>query len=818
MKTLVRRSAVRLFATVLLIQIGVTASFAQVSVNDPNFTHEFLYFGNGITAMQFDPDGNLWGAEKQGRLLRFSESSGSLTPETMLDLTGSVNPALEGGFIGFVFDPDFDTNGFLYLHYTTNSDQRIVRLTYDSMMDSISPATETNILTGLPHAESFHKGGDIDFDPTDNDHLIVALGDDGNPSRAQNLDFYEGKYLRIDKATGLGVSSNPFYDGDPDSVRSRIWLSGLRNPFRFAFHPSVPVSNVLYISENGDATDRISWARSGSDGNWNSNGDGSISCVGGCFLNPADPNHRVMVAIEPSQIGIVIATSGPFAVSGNPTLYAGNWFPNEYSIRRYTLSGTDLDVATDVDGSSPFVNNLVGVDLQFGDDGCLYTSSSNGDAALNAGSIERVCFTAGTPPVANFSNTPDPITGVAPLQVQFTDQSSDVDGSIASYDWDFGDGNGSSVANPSHTYNTPGNYTVRLTVTDDVGLTDFLERSATVSASGNVSLQVTVRDASNLPDTALNEMVTLALFQRDGTTPIAFTGGTGTDGNEILTQSDGTIDQLLDLNFVDDGLIVAVNPDQSFGVGQTRFGASFPAQSPPATINRTVYLAPAMIRGEVSTTTGDVPQVDVGVNSNGMPYTVAGGRDHTDQPTGILHRVDTDSAGYFTLPIRIADVPGTFSLDTPGDTNEDQYGDVILDTTLTQAETLPANILLGVLGGGQGCDDLSGISTTVATNEAVQAVFDAQCNACHTPTATNSGGLDLTQRAKANLASRDSAFAPGVPLMTGNDLDSSYLFEKINCATPQTGDRMRPTNSLPLVDQALIRDWILDHVFISDFE
>ena len=49
--------------------------------------------------------------------------------------------------------------------------------------------------------------------------------------------------------------------------------------------------------------------------------------------------------------------------------------------------------------------------------------------------------------------------------------SSDPDGSIASYVWDFGDGSSSTAASPSHSYTATGNYTVRLTVTDNKGAT-----------------------------------------------------------------------------------------------------------------------------------------------------------------------------------------------------------------------------------------------------------------------------------------------------------------------------------------------------------
>lgn len=66
-------------------------------------------------------------------------------------------------------------------------------------------------------------------------------------------------------------------------------------------------------------------------------------------------------------------------------------------------------------------------------------------------------------PVANFTSSTSGMT------VTFTDLSSDSDGSIASYNWDFGDGTTSTAANPSKTYAGKGLYNVVLTVTDDDG-------------------------------------------------------------------------------------------------------------------------------------------------------------------------------------------------------------------------------------------------------------------------------------------------------------------------------------------------------------
>jgi len=81
------------------------------------------------------------------------------------------------------------------------------------------------------------------------------------------------------------------------------------------------------------------------------------------------------------------------------------------------------------------------------------------------------CFAGAPPPppppaapVAGFTSSP--ASGEAPLLVSFTDTSTGV---VDSWAWDFGDGAGSSLQNPSHTYDAPGTYTVTLTVANSGG-------------------------------------------------------------------------------------------------------------------------------------------------------------------------------------------------------------------------------------------------------------------------------------------------------------------------------------------------------------
>ncbi len=98
------------------------------------------------------------------------------------------------------------------------------------------------------------------------------------------------------------------------------------------------------------------------------------------------------------------------------------------------------------------------------------------------------CTGGGTPsnvaPTADFSYT------ASGLSVNFTDGSSDSDGSVVAWSWDFGDGNGSSAQNPSHPYAASGTYSVSLTGTDDDGDTDTFSQDVTVTdgGTGGISL------------------------------------------------------------------------------------------------------------------------------------------------------------------------------------------------------------------------------------------------------------------------------------------------------------------------------------------
>lgn len=113
-------------------------------------------------------------------------------------------------------------------------------------------------------------------------------------------------------------------------------------------------------------------------------------------------------------------------------------------------------------------------------------------------------FTLPVPPVAVVAATT--VNGDAPLPVSFdASGSSDADGTIASYQWYFGDGVTGTGITVDHTYASAGSYTATLTVTDDTGLQDTASVGITVTSAA-----VTVLNApSGLTQKTAGRIVTL---------------------------------------------------------------------------------------------------------------------------------------------------------------------------------------------------------------------------------------------------------------------------------------------------------------------
>ena len=773
----------------------------------PNFVSETLFFEAGTTGIDFGPTGVLYAAEKQG-IVRYATPDGQggyNDPQVLIDIRGQVDSESESGLLDVEVDPEFSTNRYLYVFFTTGSDQRLVRYTLNAAGTSAS--SPVTILSGLPRSFAIHKAGDIEFRPGELDNIYIALGDDGRPNTAPDLDELGGKILRVDKITGLGLTTNPFYAGAADTNRARIWAYGMRNPFRFVFHPiaGTPGNDVLYVSENGDGTDKMAWVRAGSNGGWSPAGDGP-------FIDVVDPDHRVLQAIpNASPVGIAIAESGPFSDGGQPVIYLST-FIGEPTVLRWRLTGPNLDTAVAVaaDNGQPFASDLLGITLKFGPDGALYyTLAGGGNSTF--GLVGRVRFVGGAAPNAGFSTSPNPAQGQVPLTVDFTDQSSDSDGTIQSRAWDFGDGTTSSAVNPSHTYASAGVYTAQLVVTDDDGLTDSAQAQVTVVSPFVLNLRGQIADGNFLDGRVRSGTTQLRFYQNDGT-PISISGGLGPNGNG-LNVADGDIQLDVPLNLTSDFVVITVGENEAAVATQT---IALEVDTSQASQTRTIaaYPATTAIRGQVVDTRGDPARVDLGLARDDIStlYPVPNGRDYLptsgiDQ-TGVDHRIVSDAGGYFYFPLRDA---GDYFIDVVGDTGTDAYLAALTEGAVASlSDVLELTVTVGLQTGGAGCDDLSAIApvSNVDYGSQIQPLWDT-CIGCHKPNSPNGGGLDLTAaNSYAAMVDVASVQVPGRLLVAPSEPDDSYLMEKISCSNPQVGNRMRQGDPYSLQEQALIRDWI----------
>ena len=109
--------------------------------------------------------------------------------------------------------------------------------------------------------------------------------------------------------------------------------------------------------------------------------------------------------------------------------------------------------------------------------------------------VKQQYITVHAAPTVNFSSL---ITqGCYPLKVNFTDASIANSGSVNQWQWDFGDGNTSTIQNPAHTYTAQGNYDVKLKVTNSNGCFKVLGKSAYIKVEGGVKANFTYAVAGN---------------------------------------------------------------------------------------------------------------------------------------------------------------------------------------------------------------------------------------------------------------------------------------------------------------------------------
>ena len=202
-----------------------------------------------------DGSNRLFIVEQKGIIKVFKNESGTQTSSTFLDISSKVVSGGESGLLGLAFDPNYKTNGYFYVNYTTGSQLKSVIARYqnpDPGQNAASPTSELILLTfDQPYAN--HNGGALAFGK--DGYLYIATGDGGSGgdphNNAQNRQNLLGKILRIDVNNITNTykipADNP-YKGNKDGFRDEIYAYGLRNPWRMSFDSE---TNELYVGDVG---------------------------------------------------------------------------------------------------------------------------------------------------------------------------------------------------------------------------------------------------------------------------------------------------------------------------------------------------------------------------------------------------------------------------------------------------------------------------------------------------------------------------------------------------------------------------------------
>ena len=262
---------------------------------------------NQPTAIDWTFDGDKVFVAQQNGVVRLVDD-GSLSDTPFIDISAQVNDTRDRGLLGLAVHPNFPNQPYVYLAFTYdppevfdnsglagadgngNRPSRVIRVEADPNTDFTTAIPNSEVVIvgtnstweniSRPDANSTNNfdippsgitedGENIqDYLAADSEsHSIGALrfGTDGSlfisngdgtsyndedprTVRVQDIDNLSGKILRVDPITGDGLSDNPFYDGNPNSNRSKVYSYGLRNPFRFTIDPD---TNEPYIGDVG---------------------------------------------------------------------------------------------------------------------------------------------------------------------------------------------------------------------------------------------------------------------------------------------------------------------------------------------------------------------------------------------------------------------------------------------------------------------------------------------------------------------------------------------------------------------------------------
>jgi glucose/arabinose dehydrogenase len=487
------------WAMITLAIVAGGAGMAQGATYPRGFRETPIAAGLALpTAFAFFPDGRIVIAEKAGVVRMVKD--GRLLSTPFVDVSDRVNDYWDRGLLGIAVDPNQAANPYVYLLYTFENDPgdysgpktaRLTRLRVQG--DRANPDSEV-VLVGkvvgrscddfpagadcIPSDAPSHTVGAVRFA---GDTLFVTTGDGASFNtvtdqalRTQDVDSLAGKLLRV-RRNGLGVSSNPFWNGNARANRSKVWAYGFRNAYRFTLRPGTRTPTP-YVGDVGwDTHEEINVGTAGANFGW--------PCYEGAAQQPGYAPYPLCRAlygkaggagqaraplVDYLHDGSAAVTGGAFATSTSyPAPHRGAYFFADYAQEWLQMLQVDRNNALVPGSLREFATGLGGpVDVQAGPDGLIYV------LAIGSGRLFRIDYSENTPPVAVAAA--NRIAGLRPLDVQLSSAGShDPDDDAVTYEWDFGDGTSASGPQASHRYNPPDAgvhvYQAVLTVRDDRG-------------------------------------------------------------------------------------------------------------------------------------------------------------------------------------------------------------------------------------------------------------------------------------------------------------------------------------------------------------
>ncbi len=251
------------------LELNYSAARTKRVPEENRFAKTMLTMGEFTepTEMTILPNLDILVVQRRGEILRYNNESGELSEIGKLDVYWKTDVAgvnAEEGLMGIQKDPNFESNGHVFVYYAPSGDEwvnRLSRFTYkdgnwdmDSETVILDVASDRNICC--------HTGGSIAFDAEGN--LFLSTGDNSTPFNQNDSEYILNGYAPLDQRSGreqwdarrssgnandlrgkilrikvnedgsYSIPEGNLYAGDIDGTRPEIFVQGNRNPYRIS--------------------------------------------------------------------------------------------------------------------------------------------------------------------------------------------------------------------------------------------------------------------------------------------------------------------------------------------------------------------------------------------------------------------------------------------------------------------------------------------------------------------------------------------------------------------------------------------------------